>query len=188
MPIRSGPDHPQWKGGKSVNSNGYVLMRLPAGHHLRGQNGSGYEHRVVAEQKYGRRLLPTEKVHHIDGNRQNNSPDNLVVCKSDAHHKVHHRKVGLNRKLPDEDNPLITCACGCNTQFRKFDEYSRPRKYKSGCNSRGETNPAAKITLELARKIKNEVGTPSQVARKFGVPVSIVSNMRAKTRRSWRNI
>ncbi len=157
MPLRSGENHPFWKGGKSITEHGYVVIRLPRGHHLRTKNGNAYEHRVVAEQKYGRRLLPTEKVHHIDGNRQNNSPSNLVVCKSDAHHKVHHRKVGLNRKLPDEDNPLITCACGCNTQFRKFDEYGRPRKYKSGCNSRGETNPAAKITLELARKIKNDV-------------------------------
>lgn len=44
------------------------------------------EHRYVMEQKIGRLLLPSEVVHHRDGNTQNNHPDNLELFESNAAH------------------------------------------------------------------------------------------------------
>ena len=49
-----------------------------------------HEHRVVAEQMLGRKLKPGEVVHHIDGNKRNNSPDNLMVFSSQADHARYH--------------------------------------------------------------------------------------------------
>jgi len=43
------------------------------------------EHRYVIQQKLGRKLLFFEHVHHIDGNRLNNLPENLMVVTPQTH-------------------------------------------------------------------------------------------------------
>lgn len=53
---------------------------------------SRHEHRVVAEQILGRKLNPGilgEVVHHIDGNRHNNAPENLQVMTQSEHALLH---------------------------------------------------------------------------------------------------
>src|SRR3954449_2549914 len=37
------------------------------------------EHRLIVEEREGRKLLPGEVVHHVDDNPLNNDPDNLVI-------------------------------------------------------------------------------------------------------------
>ena len=96
--------------------------------------GYAYEHRLVAEQKIGRALQPGEEVHHENERKADNSQQNLEPCKSKGHHRVLHRKVGVNRRLPDEVNPSIECACGCGTAIQKFDKWKRPRRFVSGHN------------------------------------------------------
>ena len=46
-------------------------------------------HRKVMEEKLGRKLKSTEIVHHIDYNRQNNSPENLQLVSCGEHLKLH---------------------------------------------------------------------------------------------------
>lgn len=133
--VHPGPLNPNWRGGRSTASNGYVLVRVGVGHHLADVRGYAYEHRMVAERSMGRRLLPHEIVHHIDGNPTNNTPCNLAVL-SRGDHMVEHRRVGFTLRLPGEANPTIACACGCGSQFEKYDRAGRPRRYVSGHNLR----------------------------------------------------
>lgn len=70
-------DSKNWKGGIRVDQ-GYVYIYRPD-HPKSKSNGYVREHTIVMEEKLGRYLLPTENVHHKDGNKMNNKPDNLEL-------------------------------------------------------------------------------------------------------------
>jgi hypothetical protein len=129
----------QWKGGRSIASNGYVLIKVGVDHHLADVRGYAYEHRLVAEQKIGRRLLAGEIVHHVDGDKQNNDPANLQVEPSIAAHRVEHRGPASNLRTPGERNPTIACACRCDARFKKYDALGRPRRFVVGHNVERDT-------------------------------------------------
>jgi hypothetical protein len=126
--------NPNWKGGRTITEHGYVLVKVGFDHHLADVRGYAYEHRLVAEAKLGRRLLPGELAHHDDENKANNSPENIEPVSSLAEHRVLHRKPGCNLRLPGEANPNMSCACGCGGTFPKFDGTGRPRKFVTGHN------------------------------------------------------
>jgi len=66
---------------------GYVRVYCPM-HPEANTWGYVYEHRVVAEQIIGRRLLKDEIVHHKNGIRWDNSPENLEVMDKREHGKL----------------------------------------------------------------------------------------------------
>ena len=134
---KHGPLNINWKGGRTVASNGYVLIKVPTEHHLADVRGYAYEHRLVAEDKIGRRLERGEQVHHINGIKTDNRPENLEVVSGIREHRLKHRGLGSNRRLPNEPNPRVNCLCGCGVSFAKYDESGRPRSFISGHNQQG---------------------------------------------------
>jgi hypothetical protein len=67
---RAGQEHPNWKGGY-VNKKGYRWLGIGRTRIL--------EHRYVMEQHIGRKLLPSENVHHKNGIKTDNRIENLEL-------------------------------------------------------------------------------------------------------------
>jgi hypothetical protein len=73
---REGIDAPGWKhGGYNINGQGYNARQEK----IDGKAITILEHRVIMEQRLGRKLLPGESVHHINGIRHDNRPENLEL-------------------------------------------------------------------------------------------------------------
>jgi transposase-like protein len=80
----SGPDHPAWKGGRWIDSQGYAHVWVAPDDSMRVMAHSGgyvLEHRLVMARAIGRPLLSHEQVHHRDTRRpkSDNALDNLEL-------------------------------------------------------------------------------------------------------------
>lgn len=72
-------------------SHGYIAVAVEEGHHLRQAHGYAYEHDLVAESMLGRRLLPSEVVHHKNHVKDDNRPENLEIMSRADHLQLHLR-------------------------------------------------------------------------------------------------
>lgn len=63
---------------RKLDGNGYVLIRMRE-HPAAMSGGWVLEHRVVMEQQLGRPLTVDESVHHKNGRRDDNRPENLEL-------------------------------------------------------------------------------------------------------------
>lgn len=125
------------------------------------KRGYRHEHRIVAEKMLGRPLECGEIVHHVDGNRHNNSPENLrVMCQRD-----HMREHGLG--LPGV----------------------APAHQPWANRAKGEALSFAKLTCAAVADIRARVasGEPQQqVGSRYGIKQSYVSQI--VNRKRWRHV
>lgn len=82
----------QMNAGETINSHGYIIEWNPGHHRCQGKTGYVLKHILVLERVLGRKLENAEASHHIDGNKLNNDPENLMVFATGAMHIAFHRR------------------------------------------------------------------------------------------------
>ena len=90
---KTGPASRRWRGGRLIRSDGYVMVYAPD-NVMAHKDGYVYEHRLMAGKKYGFLNYPSElTVHHLNGIKDDNRPENLKIIRSQAEHlKKYHKE------------------------------------------------------------------------------------------------
>jgi HNH endonuclease len=99
---------------------GYKYCRTSPPHPKQNAKGLYPLHRVLLENKLGRLLLDGEEAHHIDEDKNNDSPENLELKTKSEHVRHHHPK-----------KELVTIQCKCGKSFSLTPHQLRQRKERS---------------------------------------------------------
>jgi hypothetical protein len=90
------------------------------------------EHRYVMEQVLGRPLERTEHVHHIDGDRANNAPSNLIVLTASQHAQHHHagKTMSIDARLRMSTTKRLKRFCKRGHEFSDANTRIAPQGYR----------------------------------------------------------
>jgi hypothetical protein len=84
---QAGEKHYNWKGGANSTERGRVRVNVGPGKRYRTRS------RVVMEKIIGRPLSRTEVVHHINGIKDDDRPENMMIFEDNSSHIHHHHNL-----------------------------------------------------------------------------------------------
>ena len=94
----------QYHTAKRGTGSFYHSMHLPG-------RGIVKTHIAIAEAALGRPLPDGAEVHHVDHNKRNNVPSNLVICQDKAYHLFLHVRARVVRAGGDPNTQRICHRC-----------------------------------------------------------------------------
>ena len=95
------------------------------------------EHVLVAERALGKPLPAGAQVHHVDGDKSNNAPSNLVICQDAAYHQLLHARARIIQAGGNPNTDRICAICKRVLPHDAFGRWSRDKRLgrQFGCRS-----------------------------------------------------
>ena len=131
----------------------------------------------------GRELKKGEVVHHKDGNKKNNDPDNLMVFASTNDHTMYHK--GCKAFLDgdswrcEKKSYKKVCEC-CGKEY--FVENQKEYKERKFCSPKCSSNARIKTIYRIEDMINMLIetnGNFSEVSRRIGItPAAIAKSLK----------
>jgi len=118
-------------GSKIIHTNGYVRIKL-------NNKKWVYEHIYIAEKMVGRKLKNNECVHHIDKDKTNNNPDNILIARNQKHHFSYHLQlrdkicVQCGKLFHPIDRKVKRCSTKCRADFLRGKPFSGKAGHPKG--------------------------------------------------------
>jgi len=154
--------------------NGYVLIYKPEHPKaMKSKNWLGYvyEHIVVAEEEYKRSIGSDEEVHHLNFDRSDNTPENVIILPKKSHMKLHKwfdngammskdiNGIGVNSK-----NPKLRCKVCDKPLNRKLMKYCSVT-----CDKIDRKSSMDVVTLQQIKQDFIELKTYVAVSKKYNL-------------------
>lgn len=124
---------------------GYRFIYAPKNPRTNKDTGYVSEHILVAEEKIGRFLKKEEVVHHLDKDKLNNDPENLVVCKdASEHYNKYHKESTIKALKKYHEN---------QDKLRKANKLTKRNYERNYTKSKLQKNKLGQYTLTIPKWI-----------------------------------
>lgn len=88
--FKPGAEHPNWNGGVTLSSKGYIKVNVGLEHPLADKSGFCYLHQLVWVAAGNAKPKLKRAIHHLNENKLDNRLANLREVDADEHGRIHH--------------------------------------------------------------------------------------------------